>query len=46
VLVVELEHLKKKTRLIDEKFASVRGECETKVVYFQQYKKKGEGQRE
>jgi len=27
-LVVELEHLKIKTRLIDEKFASVRGECE------------------
>ncbi len=28
-LVVELEHLKTKTRLIDEKFVSVRGECET-----------------
>jgi hypothetical protein len=28
-LVVELEHLKTKTRLIDEKFASARGECET-----------------
>jgi hypothetical protein len=28
-LVVELEHLTTKTRLIDEKFASVRGECET-----------------
>jgi hypothetical protein len=27
-LVVELEHLKIKMRLIDEKFASVRGECE------------------
>jgi hypothetical protein len=27
--VVELEHLKTKTRLKDEKFASVRGECET-----------------
>ena len=27
-LVVELEHLKTKTRLIDKKFASVRGECE------------------
>ena len=27
-LVVELEHLKIKSRLIDEKFASVRGECE------------------
>ncbi len=27
-LVVELEHLKIKTRLIDEKFPSVRGECE------------------
>ncbi len=27
-LVVELEHLKIKTRLIDEKFSSVRGECE------------------
>ncbi len=26
-LVVELEHLKIKTRLIDEKFASVMGEC-------------------
>jgi len=28
VLVVVLEHLKIKTRLIDKKFASVRGECE------------------
>jgi hypothetical protein len=28
-LVVKLEHLKTKTRLIEEKFASVRGECET-----------------
>jgi hypothetical protein len=27
-LVVELEHLKTKTRLKDEKFASVKGECE------------------
>jgi hypothetical protein len=27
-LVVELEHIKIKTRLIDEKFASVRDECE------------------
>jgi hypothetical protein len=27
-LVVELEHLKIKTRLIDEKFPSVRCECE------------------
>ena len=27
-LVVELEHLKTKTRLIDKKFVSVRGECE------------------
>ena len=27
-LVVELEHLKIKTRLTDKKFASVRGECE------------------
>jgi hypothetical protein len=27
-LFVELEHLKIKTRLIDEKFPSVRGECE------------------
>ena len=27
-LVVELEHLKTKTRLIDKKFASVRGTCE------------------
>jgi hypothetical protein len=26
--VVELEHLKTKTRLIEKKFASVRGECE------------------
>ena len=25
--VVELEHLKIKTRLINEKFASVKGEC-------------------
>ncbi len=29
---MELEHLKTKTRLIDEKFASVRGECETFVI--------------
>ncbi len=28
-LVVELELLKTKTRLIDEKFVSVKGECET-----------------
>ncbi len=28
-LVVELEQLKTKTRLKDEKFASVKGECET-----------------
>jgi hypothetical protein len=28
-LVVELEHLNTKTRLIHEKFVSVRGECET-----------------
>jgi hypothetical protein len=28
-LVVELEHLKTKTRLKDEKFESVKGECET-----------------
>jgi hypothetical protein len=28
-LVLELEHLKTKTRLKDEKFASVKGECET-----------------
>ena len=27
-LVVELEHLKRKTRLTNEKFASVKGECE------------------
>ena len=27
-LIVELEHLKIKTRLINEKFASVKGECE------------------
>ena len=27
-LVVELEHLRIKTSLIDKKFASVRGECE------------------
>ena len=27
-LVVALEHLKTKTRLVDKKFASVRGECE------------------
>jgi hypothetical protein len=27
-LVVELEHIKIKTRLINEKFASVKGECE------------------
>jgi hypothetical protein len=30
-LVVELEHLKTKSRLIDEKFASVRGYCETSI---------------
>jgi hypothetical protein len=30
-LVVELEHLKTKTRLIDKKFASVRGECENQM---------------
>jgi hypothetical protein len=30
-LVVELEHIKTKSRLIDEKFASVRGECETSI---------------
>ncbi len=30
-MVVELEHLKTKTRLIDEKFASVRGDCETSM---------------
>ncbi len=30
-LVVELEHLKTKTRLIDEKFVSVRNECETSM---------------
>jgi hypothetical protein len=30
-LVMELEHLKTKTRLIDEKFPSVRGECETSM---------------
>jgi hypothetical protein len=28
-LVVELEHLKTKTRLKDEMFESVKGECET-----------------
>ncbi len=27
-LIVELEHLKIKTRLTNEKFASVKGECE------------------
>jgi hypothetical protein len=27
-LVVELEHLKIKTRLTNEKFASVKGECD------------------
>ncbi len=27
-LVLELEHLKIKTRLTNEKFASVKGECE------------------
>ncbi len=31
VLVVDLEHLQPKKRLIDEKFASVRGECETSM---------------
>ncbi len=28
-LVVELEHLNTKTRLKDEKFVNVKGECET-----------------
>jgi hypothetical protein len=28
LLCVELEHIKIETRLIDEKFASVKGECE------------------
>ena len=28
LLCVELEHLKIETRLIDEKFVSVKGECE------------------
>jgi hypothetical protein len=31
-LVVELEHLKIKTRLTNEKFASVKGECVTECV--------------
>ncbi len=35
-LVVELEHLKKKTRLIDKKFASVRGECESLLFIMNQ----------
>jgi hypothetical protein len=30
-LVVELEHLKIKTRLTNEKFASVKGECEMQM---------------
>jgi hypothetical protein len=30
-LVVEVEHLKTTTRLIDKKFASVRGECEIQM---------------
>jgi hypothetical protein len=30
-LVVELEHLKIKTRLTNEKFASVKGECEIQM---------------
>ncbi len=30
-LVVDLEHLQSKKRLIDEKFASVRSECETSM---------------
>jgi hypothetical protein len=33
-LVVELEHLKTKTRLKDEKFASVKGECETLMIFY------------
>jgi hypothetical protein len=32
-LLGELEHLKIKTRLIDEKFASVMGECDLDVMY-------------
>ncbi len=31
-MVVELEHLKTKTRLKDEKFTSVKGECETDAI--------------
>ncbi len=32
VLLGELEHLKIKTRLIDEKFTSVMGECDLDVM--------------
>ncbi len=38
-LVVELEHLKTKTRLKDEKFVSVKGESD-KVVYYESMKRK------
>ena len=34
-LVVELEHLKIKTRLTNEKFPSVKGECE--IIFFVYY---------
>ena len=40
-LVVELEHLKIKTRLTNEKFASVKGECEISEVnvYYESIKR-------
>ncbi len=36
-LLGELEHLKIKTRLIDEKFASVMGECVIEDYFFVYY---------
>jgi hypothetical protein len=40
-LLGELEHLKIETRLIDDKFASVMGECDLdKVVYYESIKRK------
>ncbi len=36
---MELEHLKSRTRLIDEKFVSVRGECEIILFYYESRKR-------
>ncbi len=39
-LVVELEHLKIKTRLTNEKFVSVKCEFQTRIVYYESMKRK------